>query len=107
RARPSCRTPARSRSRRSRARSSLLLRSRRPPCPPSRKLRPRRSAAAPARAARQPWRSSATRSLQVGDERELLDGVAVQREVGPLAALLSTEQAGFDQLLEVVGHRRL
>src|SRR6478735_5080355 len=48
----------------------------------------RRSGDEPPRAARQRWWTSATRSFQVGDGRELLDGGALEGEVRPLAALL-------------------
>ena len=39
------------------------------------------------------WSPSAARSFQVGNGRQRVDGVALQREIGPLATLLALEQA--------------
>ncbi len=63
--------------------------------------------AEPPRAAHpQSW-SSAARSLQVGDRRELLDRVALQREIGPLASLLALHETRVEQLLHVMRDRGL
>src|SRR5262249_573876 len=57
---------------------------------------------APALAARRRGSSSAARSLQVGDGRQLCDDVTVEREVSPLPALLALEQSSGEQALQMV-----
>ena len=64
-----------------------------------------RSGGAPPRAARQRSSSSAAHSFQVGDRGERLDRVALQREVGPLAALLALD-AGRRRAASSGGGRR-
>ena len=50
---------------------------------------------------------SSTGSLQVGYGGQAAEGVAVEGVVGPGAALLTGQQPGLDELLEVVADRRL
>jgi hypothetical protein len=45
--------------------------------------------------------------LEVGDGGQAVEGVVVQGVVGPGATLLTLQQAGIQQLLEVVADRRL
>jgi hypothetical protein len=45
---------------------------------------------------------SAARSFQIGDRRQLLDSVAPQREIGPLAPLLAVDQSRLEQLLQMM-----
>jgi hypothetical protein len=45
--------------------------------------------------------------LEVGDGGQAAEGVVVQGVVGPGATLLTLQQAGIQQLLEVVADRRL
>jgi hypothetical protein len=46
-------------------------------------------------------------SLKVDGGGQTAEGVAVEREVGPAAALLALQQPSIDQLLEVVADRGL
>src|SRR5262249_47591001 len=62
---------------------------------------------APALAARRRGSSSAARSLQVGDGRQLCDDVTVEREVSPLPTLLALEQPCVEQALQMVMDGRL